>query len=673
MKSCSYSRSNLKFTAVALAAMAASHACRLQAETGTRQAPHKVRFVLVGDSTVTDKAGWGLGFKQLLTDQAECLNTAQGGRSSMSFMREGRWTNALALKGDYYLIQFGHNNEPGKPGRSTDMPTFISDMTRYVDDARAIGAKPILVTPLTRRQWDKTAAGKIDSSLTPYAEEVQKIAAAQKVPLVDLHARSIELCERMGREGCYAFSPLKGTNEIDNTHLNAQGSLLFARLVVEELLRALPELKPCLRTEPTALAAASDPRPSPRIFTVREFGARGDGKTLDTAPIQKALDECGQAGGGIVRLEAGTYLSRPITLRTRTTLLLEAGAKLLATDDPADFATDRPGAFIPFVGGKNLTDVAIAGPGVIDGAGGKWWVPAEEARQKKPGYTLPRPNLIVLTGCKNVRLENVTLQNSPKFHFVPTECEDVLVTNVTVTAPAHAPNSDAIDPSACRRVLITHCRIDVGDDNVAIKAGRKVEGREFACEDITVSDCVFLHGHGMSIGSETSGGVRNVNVRNCTFENTENGIRIKSQRGRGGLVENLSYTDITMKNVDPAITFTCYYMGTSKGDPVQLPVPQNDAAQDINEKTPIYRNITVRNLTATCPDTAGTILGLPESHIKNVVLDNVRISAVKGMTIRNASGIQFKNSAVSTQHGPPILAENADIHGLEAAKTALPK
>jgi lysophospholipase L1-like esterase len=653
-----------------LGSLLLSHPAWLRAESALAPTGHRVRIVLVGDSTVTDQAGWGRGFKQFLTDQAECINTAQGGRSSMSFMKEGRWTNALALKGDYYLIQFGHNNEPGKPGRSTDMPTFISDMTRYVDDARAQGAKPVLVTPLTRRQWDKSDSGRIKSSLTAYADEVQKIASDKKVPLVDLHTRSLELCEMTGREGCYAFSPRKGTNEIDNTHLNAQGSVLFARLVVEELVRAVPELKRCFRDEPRPPDTRSDPQSSARTFDVRGFGAKGDGKTLDTSAIQKALDECGQAGGGTVHLTVGTYLTKPITLRTRTTLQLEAGAKLQATDDPADFAADRPGTYIPFIVGKNLSDVAILGPGVIDGAGGKWWVPVEEARRKTPGYTLPRPNLIVLTGCKNVRLQDITLQNSPKFHFVPTECEDVVVTNVTVTAPAHSANTDAIDPSACRRVLITKCLIDVGDDNVAIKAGKKVAGREFACEDITVADCTFLHGHGMSIGSETGGGVRNVTVRNCTFENTENGIRINSQRGRGGLVENISYSDITMKNVDPAITFTSYYMNNSKGDPIQSSVPQKDAAQAISDKTPLYRNIRIRNFTATCPDSAGIILGLPESEIKDVVLENVRISALKGLTVRNASGIQLKNTTITARQGPPIIAQNAQIEGLEGATPA---
>jgi len=225
------------------------------ADATAAPAPAKIKIVLVGDSTVTDSAGWGLGFKQFLTGAAECINTAQGGRSSESFRREGRWTNALALKGDYYLVQFGHNNEPGKPGRSTDMPTFVSNMVSYVEEARAIGAKPVLVTPLTRRQWDKDHPGKIKSSLAPYAEEVRKIAAERHVPLVDLQARSIELCESLGPEKCLEFSPPKvvdGTNTggFDGTHLNEKGRVMFARLVVEELRKAAPELSPVLRVEP---------------------------------------------------------------------------------------------------------------------------------------------------------------------------------------------------------------------------------------------------------------------------------------------------------------------------------------------------------------------------------------------------------------------------------------
>jgi len=413
-----------------------------------------------------------------------------------------------------------------------------------------------------------------------------------------------------------------------------------------------------------------------KVFDVRQYGAKGDGKTLDTEAIQKALDECGQAGGGIVLLTAGTYLSKPIVLRSKTTLQLDEGAKLQAITNHADFMK-TPGDwlsakggsdFIPFISGKDLTDVTIIGKGTIDGNGEVWWGPAEEARRKTPGYTLPRPNLIVLTRCKNVRLENITLQNSPKFHFVPTDCDGVVVSNVTVLAPAGAPNSDAIDPSRCRNVLITKCHIDVGDDNIAIKSGRKVNGREFASENITVTDCVFLHGHGMSIGSETTGGVRNLTVRNCTFEGTENGIRIKSARGKGGVVENLIYSNITMKNVDPAITFTCYYMNNSAKDPVQRSAPKEDAAQAVTEVTPIYRNIRISNLTATCERAAGIIIGLPESMISDVVLDNVRISASSGLTIRNAKGIKLKNVQIETKQGQPFILENAEVEGLETAE-----
>ena len=412
-----------------------------------------------------------------------------------------------------------------------------------------------------------------------------------------------------------------------------------------------------------------------KVFDVRQFGAKGDGKTLDTEAIQKALDECGKATGGTVKFSRGTYYSKPLTLQAKTTVLLDAGATLQACTNQSDFMkvpgdwlqAKSGGDFIPFISGKDLTDVTFTGKGTIDGNGAVWWEEAEKARQKVSGYTLPRPNLIVLTRCKNVRFENLTLQNSPKFHFVPTECEGVVVSNVTILAPEHAANTDAIDPSACKNVLITKCRIDVGDDNVAIKAGKKVEGREFACEDITVTDCTFLHGHGMSIGSETTGGVRNVTVRNCTFENTENGLRIKSQRGKGGIVENISYSDITMTNVNPAVTLTCYYMNNSAGDAARPTVAGDNSAQVTASNTPVYRNIHISNLKATCPQVAGIITGLPESMISNVVLENVQISAAKSFEIRNAKGIQLKNVAVSVKKGPPFATENAQVEGLERA------
>ena len=218
---------------------------------------HKIKIVLVGDSTMNDGGGWGYGFKQFVTPDVEVVNAAMNGRSTMSFKNEGRWTNALALKGDYYFVQFGHNNQPGKPGRSTDMPTFIADMKQYVDEAKAIGAKPVLVTPLSRRQWDKANPGKIKSSLVPYAEAVRKIAAEKNVPLIELHDRSLEYYEKVGRAEVEKFSPIKtvdGTNSIDGSHLAGNGRVLMARLVVEELRKAVPELALHLLAEPNPAA-----------------------------------------------------------------------------------------------------------------------------------------------------------------------------------------------------------------------------------------------------------------------------------------------------------------------------------------------------------------------------------------------------------------------------------
>ena len=235
-----------------------------------------------------------------------------------------------------------------------------------------------------------------------------------------------------------------------------------------------------------AAPPAKGPGTEPKVFDVREFGAKGDGTHLDTEAIQKALNACGGTGG-TVQFPAGTYLSRPLTLRTKTTLQLDAGATLKATDEPKDYLPEdvawddilngsKKGPLAPFISGKDLTDIIICGQGTIDGSGAKWWIPAEAARRKKSGYTLPRPNLIVLTRVKHLEVTGITLKNSPKFHLVPDDCQDVLIAGVTILAPEHAANTDAIDPSSCRNVLITNCTIDVGDDNVAIKAGKKWRG-----------------------------------------------------------------------------------------------------------------------------------------------------------------------------------------------------
>lgn len=400
-----------------------------------------------------------------------------------------------------------------------------------------------------------------------------------------------------------------------------------------------------------------------REFNVREFGARGDGQSLDTEAVQRALDACGRAGGGVVRVPPGVYVCQPLTLRSHTTLLLESGAVLQASREPRDFMkvpgdwlrAKSSSDFLPLIGGSNLTNVALVGQGIIDGSGEVWWPAAEEARRRQPGFTLPRPRLIVLTRCRNVRLSGLTLRNAPTFHFVPVECEDVWIENLTVQAPDHAANTDGIDPSLSRRVVITNCVFDVGDDNIAIKSGRRLPDRAFGCEDITVVHCRFYHGHGLSIGSETVGGVRGLRVRGCVFEGTENGIRIKSYRGRGGAVEDLIYEDIRMTNVERALTFTAYYPR----------IPAEDTAQPVTPETPRYARIVVRNLTATCYENAGVIIGLPEAPIDTVTLENVEITAARtGLEFRHVRNARLQNVTIRPGRGAAFLTRDAEVVGL---------
>jgi pectinesterase len=224
--------------------------------------PPRPHIVLVGDSTVTNQSGWGSGFRRFVTDGAIVSNMAQSGRSSKSYLAEGHWAQALALKGDYYLIQFGHNDQPGKgPDRETDpSTTFTANMAHYVDEVRALGAQPILVTSLVRRNFDPANPGRVISTLTPYVDAIRKLAVAKAVPLIDLHALSLAYCEQIGPVPSAQYNPPKPDGTSDTTHLNALGSDVFARLVVEELRRVVPGLAPLLRVNPTDGSAGSPPR-----------------------------------------------------------------------------------------------------------------------------------------------------------------------------------------------------------------------------------------------------------------------------------------------------------------------------------------------------------------------------------------------------------------------------
>ena len=278
-------------------------------------------------------------------------------------------------------------------------------------------------------------------------------------------------------------------------------------------------------------------------FNVRDYGARGDGRAMDSPAIQKAIDACALAGGGMVRLPPGAYLSGPLYLRgNHITFHLEAGAILQGTEDFTAYRGSN-GKLVGLINAERLKDVSISGPGIIDGQGAPWWPAVREAKKTGAREPRQRPKMVNFHDCHRLTVRDVTLQNSPMFHLVPVDCDDVLIDHVTIKAPSNSPNTDAIDPSSCRNVRILNCLLDVGDDNVAVKAGHSVAGRDFCCQDILVSNCTCLAGHGISIGSETSAGVSNFVVVHCTFNGTASGIRIKTTRRRAARL-NIYYTAI---------------------------------------------------------------------------------------------------------------------------------
>jgi polygalacturonase len=372
------------------------------------------------------------------------------------------------------------------------------------------------------------------------------------------------------------------------------------------------------------------------------FGALADGMNKDTAAIQSAIESCAQAGGGVVQLSSGVYLSGPLTLKSNVTLDVAAGATLQGS-------SDQGASPLPLIGASGQTDIAITGQGVIDGAGGPWWAAVLAARQAGDPDPV-RPRLIEFTGCQRVNVQGVTLRTSPSYHLVPKNCDTVTISGLTIQAPADSPNTDGIDPSASRNVTISNCTIDTGDDNIAIKSGTVDADHPGAgSENISVSDCTFLHGHGMSIGSETNGGVRNVKVQRVTFTGTDNGLRIKSDRSAGGEVSQISYSDITMDGVGAAVVFTAYYPK----------IPVTDSAQPVKPLTPFFHDIRISNLTANGGKSAGTIVGLPEAPLSAVVFDHVNISATTGLVVRNASVLTSVTSV-------PFILQSAGFVGVSA-------
>jgi polygalacturonase len=428
---------------------------------------------------------------------------------------------------------------------------------------------------------------------------------------------------------------------------------------------------------PASLTPAAAAAPSQ--YNVRDFGAAGDGRVKDTAAIQSAIEACAKAGGGTVYLPAGRYLTGTIQLRSHITFEIGPGAVILGSEDPADYPVrDDPwGAgrksISSLIYAADAEDITITGRGTIDGQGQIWWkrqwLAAPRAGMPRPSTAADfeevkklangRPQLIGIVRSKHLVIEKVHLINSPSWTIHPLFCEFVRVDGVTIENPVPSPNTDGINPESCRNVQIMNCRIDVGDDCVTLKSGINEVGRKMGRpdENITITNCVMLKGHGgVTIGSEMSGGVRNVVVSNCVFQGTQVGIRVKSQRGRGAVVEGLSVSNIVMQDVLSAFTITTFYMGNDRPGDV-FPV---------NDGTPRFRDFMFSNITARGSKTAGQITGLKEMPVEDIAFSNVHVQAETGLTCTNAKDIFFRDVVIDTETGPALTVVNST--GLDTAR-----
>jgi polygalacturonase len=457
------------------------------------------------------------------------------------------------------------------------------------------------------------------------------------------------------------------------------------------------------------LPQAEMPVFKPDTFNIIQYGATPGGMVLCTESINNAIRDCNAKGGGVVLVPSGLWLSGPIVLKSNVNLHISRSALLQFTADKSQYHLAE-GNFEGHasirnespLSGTNLTNIAITGEGVIDGHGevwramgkervtenewkqmtatgvtssdGKTWYPSESyargAQAKNAGYLQPgkslqdyedikdffRPNLLVLTNCKKILLQNASFENSPGWCLHLLLCEDLTLDGVHVRNEANAQNGDGMDIESCSHVLVENCTLDCGDDGICIKSGKDEEGRKSgkASQYIVVRNNIVYKAHGgFVIGSEMSGGAHDIFVYDCTFIGTDNGLRFKTVRGRGGIVENIYVRNISMHDiVHDAILFDMYYFAKAPT------LAQTNGRVDIppvNEGTPQFRKFYISNLVCDGAEQAILIRGLPEMSIRDITLENVSIRAKKGADIIEAQDINMENVTLLCDQSQPLI------------------
>lgn len=488
-------------------------------------------------------------------------------------------------------------------------------------------------------------------------------------------------------------------------------------IIAAALLTQMAVTATTYKTEHVAISV-DEPRIPALTVSIADFGGVPDGMTLNTDAFHKAMDYLKQkAGGGTVVVPGGCWLTGPLMFRSNIRLELQGMAVLKFCPDtklyrPLEDLYGLKGkkTFQSPLGAYRATDIEICGNGIIDGAGEQWrpfkqgnankyewkrmtlgegvfndkgdiWYPMtreEQERYKaahKNGDTpwvmakdLTRPYLLHFIECSRIRLQGVTFQNSPMWNLHPELCDNITIKNCTVRNNSNATNGDGIDIESCRNVYLSHTVFDVGDDGICIKSGKDEEGRKrgVPTRDVIIDSCVVYHAHGgFVVGSEMSGGVRNISVRDCIFMGTDNGLRFKSNRDRGGLVDSIFVHNIYMENIaSNGILFDLYYFQPSEGREF-LKNPEGYRVGGIPEKgvtTPTFRNIFIDNVTCAGAERAIYMDGLPENRIAGIHISNLRAKAIEPSLISEARNITLNRISLDDNTGGTLLLHNvADV------------
>lgn len=496
----------------------------------------------------------------------------------------------------------------------------------------------------------------------------------------------------------------------DNTHFTAYGAAVVSSLVAEGIRELHNDLSTYLIKIPLTPAYQYEQPNVMEVafkkdtFNIIKYGGIADGYSVNTTALADAIEACHRSGGGTVLIPRGLWITGPIVLKSNVNLHLDRDAVLQFSSNTDDYPlveTNWEGLQAIRVQSPlyayEAENIAVTGEGIIDGAGEVWrpvkknkvtppewnkliqsggvlnegkdtWYPTARALKgslaKRPGviaegYTIVnaqeikeflRPNMVSIVKCKRVLLDGVTFQNSPAWCLHPLLTQHLTVRNINVRNPWNAQNGDGIDIESCRYVKIENSIFDVGDDGICIKSGRDEEGRKrgVPTEDVVVKHCTVFHGHGgFVVGSEMSGGARNIFVTDCNFLGTDVGLRFKTTRGRGGVVEKIYINNIRMNSIGgAAILFDMYYMAK---DPLAVFAGDEKPSiefQPVTEATPQFKNFYINDVVCNGAETAIFIRGLPEMNIRDIDMQNIRIQSKKGFVCTEAENIILKNATL---------------------------